>query len=98
MNNWTIKIANMDDIGRWLAFVKNVAHDFYDIDLPNDENYRSAIIKNIKRKTAIYVEESDKIIGGTIYSPNSNRIGWLAVDPMYRRRGIGTALVNRVCP
>jgi ribosomal protein S18 acetylase RimI-like enzyme len=29
-----------------------------------------------------------------IYSPNHNHISWLAVDPDYRRMGIGTALVN----
>jgi len=29
-----------------------------------------------------------------IYSPNQNHIGWLAVDPEYRRKGVGTALVK----
>jgi ribosomal protein S18 acetylase RimI-like enzyme len=90
---WIVKIAGMEDLNRWLTFVKKVTHDFYDIDLPNDENYKQAVIKNIKRETAIYVEDND-IIGGMIYSSNQNHITWLAVDPDYRRRGIGSALVE----
>jgi GNAT superfamily N-acetyltransferase len=93
-NNWIVKIAEIQDLNKWLSFAQRVTHDFYDIDLPNDENYKNAIIKNIKRHTAIYIEEENKIIGGMIFSPNQNRISWLAVDPKYRRKGIGTALVK----
>ena len=91
---WIVKIAELKDMDRWFNFVKYVIHDFYDIDLVNDQQHRNIIEKNIMRKTAIYVEEENKIIGGMIYSPNQNHIGWLAVDPQYRRRGIGTALVK----
>ena len=93
-NNWIVKVAEIGDMGRWFDFVKNVIHDFYDIDLVNDEHHRDIIEKNIRRKTAIYVEIEEKIIGGMIYSPNQNHIGWLAVDPKYRRKGVGTALVK----
>ena len=93
-NKWNVKIARIEDLNKWFKFVKNVIHDFYDIDLVNDESYKKAVEKNIKRKTAIYVEEKDKIIGGMLFSPNSNQIGWLAVDPDYRRKGIGTLLVK----
>ena len=91
-NHWIVKIAELNDMEKWFNFVKTVIHDFYDIDLINNENYRSIIEKNIKRKTAIFIENEAKIIGGMIYSPNSNHIGWLAVDPEYRRKG--TALVK----
>ena len=94
MENWVIKIATLNDCKKWFSFAKGVMHDFYDIDLPNDENYKNAIIKNIKRETAIYIEDNEKIVGGMIFSPNQNHIGWLAVDPKYIRKGIGTALVN----
>ena len=93
-NNWLVKIAELNDMKRWLNFVKTVLLDFYDIDLVNDKNYVNVIEKNINRKTAIYIENESKIIGGMTYSPNSNHIGWLAVDPEYRRKGVGTALVN----
>jgi GNAT superfamily N-acetyltransferase len=94
MSEWNVKVAVIEDMERWFDFVKNVIHDFYDIDLVNDQEHRAIIEKNINRKTAIYVEKNSKIIGGMIYSPNQNHIGWLAVAPEYRRRGIGTALVK----
>ena len=95
-NNWIVKIANHNDLDRWFKFVTNVTHDFYDIDLVNNANFRNVIIKNINRKTAIYVEHNGKIIGGMTYSPNSNHISWIAVDPRYRRRGIGSKLVKHM--
>ena len=91
---WIVKVASINDMDRWFIFVKNVIHDFYDIDLVNDQHHRNIIEKNIRRKTAVYVEKENQIIGGMIYSPNQNHIGWLAVAPQYRRRGIGTALVK----
>jgi len=91
---WIVKVAELSDMNRWFSFAKNVTHDFYDIDLVNNEHYRNIIEKNIKRKTAIYIEENNEIIGGMIYSPNQNHIGWLAVAPKYRRKGVGTALVK----
>jgi hypothetical protein len=57
---WIVKKANMDDINRWFDFVKTVLHDFYDIDLVNDRQHRNVVEKNIKRKTAIYVEKKKK--------------------------------------
>ena len=91
---WVVKIAEPNDMEKWFNFVKTVIHDFYDIDLINNEHYSDVIAKNIKRKTAVYIENDNRIIGGMIYSPNQNHIGWLAVDPKYRRKGIGTALVK----
>lgn len=54
------------------------------------------MIKNIKRGTAIYVEDISKhnipIIGAMTFSTNSNHISWLGVHPSYRRKGIATSL------
>ena len=44
----------------------------------------------------VYVEESsDKIFGYIIFRPDGHIVS-LAVDPMYRRKGIGTKLVEEV--
>ena len=44
----------------------------------------------------VYVEESsDKIFGYIIFRPDGHIIS-LAVDPVYRRKGIGTKLVEEV--
>jgi GNAT superfamily N-acetyltransferase len=92
--NWTVKTAGEADFERWMRFAAAVVEDFYGIDLPNDENYRGAILKNIRRGTAVYVERNGEIIGAMIYSPNRNHIGWLAVGRRERRRGVGPALVR----
>lgn len=92
--NWIVQVAQISDIDRWFSLVKSVEHDFHDVDLANDQNHRSIIIKNIIRGTAIYIENEDLIVGAMIYSPNQNHIGWIAVHPDYRRQGIGTALVG----
>lgn len=93
---WKVNIASEGDFERWLNFVKKVQHEFHGLDLYSDEKYKSAILKNINRGTAIYVEdnESSEIIGAMIYSPKSNHIGWIAVNTKHRRQGIGSALVN----
>jgi ribosomal protein S18 acetylase RimI-like enzyme len=93
-NKWKICIANVDDYNKWMQFASTVVNDFYNIDLPNDSNFCSVIMKNIKRGTALYVEEKGSIIGALVYSPNQNHIAWIAVHKDYRRRGVGTALVK----
>jgi ribosomal protein S18 acetylase RimI-like enzyme len=35
-----------------------------------------------------------KIMGAMTYSPKSNEIGWLAVYPSMRRKGVGRSLVE----
>ena len=97
-HNWLVKKALPEDLNRWLSFASTVTKDFYNIDLPNDEKYRFVMIKNITRKTAIYVEDEAKencpIIGAMTYSPNQNHISWLAVHPDYRNAGVASALMN----
>jgi ribosomal protein S18 acetylase RimI-like enzyme len=93
---WNVRIAGSLDFGRWMLFVKTVQHDFHGIDLFNDDKYRSAVIDNIKKSTAIYIENelTDEIIGAMLYSTKSNRINWIAVSPSHRREGIGTSLIE----
>lgn len=95
-----VKYANPEDIHRWLLFASKLKEDFYGLDLGKDKKYGDAVLKNIARKTAIYVEdekgEEKCIIGGMIYSRNQNHIGWLGVDSCFRRQGIATFLLNHM--
>ena len=74
--------------------------DFYNIDLAHDENFRTGMINNMKRGTAIYIQDSSKhnfpIIGAMTYSRNKNHISWLAVHPDYRRNGVASFLVKHM--
>ncbi len=93
---WDVKIADEHDFDRWIEFAKSVVSDFFEIDLPNDPTFRNGIVKNISRKTALYVEYQSIITGAMTYSPNTSQITWLAVHKDYRRMGIGTALVKHM--
>ncbi len=98
--NWVVKSASIDDVERWFIFASTVKEDFYNMDLANDENYRSSMIKNIERGTAIYIEDSSKhdspIIGAMTYSPNQNHIGWLAVHQDYRKKRVASLLMKHM--
>ena len=93
---WEIKIAQESDFERWMKFLALVQDEFHGLDLVNDSKHRDFVLKNIKRETAIFIEdpESNEIIGAMAYSTNSNHISWLAVLPKKRRLGIGSSLVN----
>ncbi|HYE10878.1 MAG TPA: GNAT family N-acetyltransferase [Patescibacteria group bacterium] len=94
---WLVKKAILKDADRWFLFASLVKEDFCGLDLSKDENYRAGMIKNINRGTAIYIEddlcEDHPIIGAMVFSPNQNNIGWLAVHPSYRRRGLASSLM-----
>jgi ribosomal protein S18 acetylase RimI-like enzyme len=81
-----------------LAFVESVQDEFHGLDLANDPSHRGAVVKNMKRETALYVSERDDgpIVGAVMYSPRSRHIGWLAVAKRCRRHGAGRALVEHV--
>lgn len=94
--SWEVKVASVKDWERWMTFVRTVQEEFHGIYLSGDANYWAAIEKNMKRSTAIYVEDdtTHEILGAMTYSPHSFHVGWLAVGPGHRRKGIGTALVR----
>lgn len=95
---WEVKTASINDSERWFAFTAIVQKDFCDMDLVGDENHRSGMMKNMSRGTAIYIEDNlhtvCPIIGAMTYSPNQNHIGWLAVHPDYRKKGVASALME----
>jgi ribosomal protein S18 acetylase RimI-like enzyme len=95
---WLVKKALKEDAGRWFVLASSVKEDFQGLDLSIDEDYRSGMMKNIMRGTAIYIEdelnEGCPIIGAMTFSPNQNHISWLAVHPNYRNKGVATSLMQ----
>ena len=79
-----------------MDFVVAVQDEFHGSDLVADEKHRSHIAKNIARNVAIYITDqvAARIIGAMTDSPNSSQIGWLAVHPGMRRKGVGSSLVE----
>jgi len=97
---WLVKKALPEDTDRWFSLAASVKEDFLGLDLSNDEKYRSGMIKNMIRGTAIYIEDDlhkeRLIIGGMTFSPNQNHISWLAVHPDYRNKGVASSLMYKM--
>ena len=94
-----IQIATRADIPGWLALASQVESLFGPmVDQPD---FHSALCKNIDRESAYCVREQDQsagapLIGGLFLSFREYHINWLAVDEQWRRRGIGTVLLEHV--
>jgi len=89
--------AEMDDINSWIKMINIVKDNFPGLDTDEDMNtYRQTVIKNIKRKTAICVKYKNDIIGVILFSYNSKSLSCMAVHPDHRRKGIASAMIERM--
>ena len=61
---------------------------------PSWQNSPEAIDRSRDRKRFIGAFNGDQCVGYLIYAVNVGRIAQMAVDPQYRRRGIGTVLLR----
>ena len=57
-------------------------------------DHRDAMERCIARNTALCACVEEEFAGGTAFSPKYGGIGFLAVRPEYRRRGIGSLLIR----
>ena len=99
-----VEIAHDRDYDRWIALAADVEPLFGP--LRDDPAFHRALLANIARGTAFCVREDDgppgtPLVGGLLFSPArpdrpEHRIGWLAVDRAWRRRGVGRRLVEHV--
>lgn len=92
--------ATPEDIPGWLDLAREV-EDLFGAPMASDPGFRAALEKNIQRGTAFCVREcwgppGTPLAGGMLWSPARNAIGWLSVAERYRRRGIGSALIEHL--
>jgi len=94
-----VQTAHPDDIPPWLALAAEVEPLFGP--MVSDPAYHAALRKNIDRGTAFCTRVDDgppgaPLMGGMLFSPYPPQyeIGWLAVAERWRRRGVGTMLVE----
>lgn len=86
-----IRPAAPADFPGWLEMAAAVRPDFPGMS-PSDHQY--VMKRCITRKTAFCACVRGVMAGGTAFSPTHGGIGFLAVRPEYRRRGIGALLVR----
>ena len=96
-----VQIATRADIPSWLELASQV--EFLFGPMVDQPDFQSALRKNIDRESAYCVREQDQsagapLMGGLFLSfrPPEYHIRWLSVDQQWRRRGIGTVLLEYV--
>jgi GNAT superfamily N-acetyltransferase len=96
-NKYELRFAEVDDFAQWVDFATIIRHEFRPLE--NDEGfeeYKQTVMKNINRKSAIYVKYENIIVGVLIFSFNQNCLGCMAVHPEHRKNGIASAMVKEM--
>jgi len=85
--------ARLEDLEDWMRMVSAIQSDFpgfaYD-------PYKNIVRKNIQRGTALCVRLNHRIVGVMLYSPNSKHLSFVGVDPMYRKQGIASMMMDEL--
>lgn len=94
-----VQIATRADIPGWLELASQV--EFVFGPMVDQPDFHRALRKNIDRESAYCVREQDRsagapLIGGLFLSFRESHINWLSVDQQWRRRGVGTVLLEHV--
>lgn len=96
MKAYMLKFAEIQDISAWMALVDIVKDNFPGLDSHDEINqYQLTLRKNIKRKTAICVKLSEKVVGLLLFSLKSNCLSCMAVHPDHRQSGIATEMIEK---
>ena len=94
---YSLSYAEMQDIDSWMKMIEIVRDNFPGLETTEAiDNYKQNVIKNIKRDTALCVKYGNEIVGVMIFSYNSNCISCMAVHPNHRRKGIASAMIEKM--
>lgn len=83
--------ASEADIDAWMALVALVRDAFPGLSL---SEYRENVRKAISGRRALCAKDGDMLLGVLVLSDQHNGIGFLAVHPEARGRGVASALVR----
>lgn len=82
-----IKLGTKSDIEDWMHLVEKVREVFPGLETEDAlKEHRNTVLDFMDRDSAICAKEQGRIIGVLLFSGESNRICFLAVDPEYRRQ------------
>jgi ribosomal protein S18 acetylase RimI-like enzyme len=94
---YQIKYATKDELNSWMELVHLVAWNFPGLESEEllDE-YKSTVIKNINRKSAICAVSKNTVIGVLLFSTKYNMLCCMAVHPDYRKKGIAKLMIEEM--
>ena len=91
-----VEYGTLRDIESWMELVGQVRWSFPGLETQEAlEEHRQTVLRFMGENRALCVKDKDKIIGVLLFSKKHNMICCLAVDPAYRRKGIGAALLKK---
>ncbi len=95
--NYYLCYAEEQDIPSWMALVRNLRDYFPGLETEESLiEYKTTLLKNVLRKTALCVKNGEELVGILLFSFNSNCLSCLAVHPAHRKKGIASAMIDRM--
>lgn len=92
-NPYVLQLAAYEDVDPWMDLVHTVKDNFPGLVM---DEYKKILEQNIGRQTALCVKYHDQIVGVLLFSIHSKCLSCMAVHPLHRKKGIGSALVERM--
>ena len=94
---YSLQIAQLIDVDLWMGMIEIIKDNFPGLKTKEElSGYRTTVIKNIKRETALCVKHDSEIVGVLLFSYNAQCLGCMAVHPHHRRNGMASAMVKQM--
>lgn len=90
---YILQFAAPEDLGKWMDMVNDVKDHFPGLII---DEYKITLEKNIGRRTALCVRYYGQIVGVLLFSVSNQCLSCMAVHPLHRKKGIGSALVEKM--
>lgn len=91
--SWNIRFAGMEDIPCWMELVKLVVDGFPNL---NEPEYIQELRQRISTRQALILKDGEVAIGIMIFSYKDGSIDFMGSHPLYRKKGIPKAFLDKV--
>lgn len=95
LSNIEFQLATMKNLESWMSLIEIVRWNFPGLETEEKlENYKQTVIKSINSNHAICATHGHIVVGALIFSTKLNMLCFMAVHPEYRRKKIGTKMIE----
>ncbi len=90
-----VKPGKQADLESWMTLVRDVRGNFPGLETEEAlEEHRQTVLRFMGKGQALCVKQGETVAGVLLFSVKHNMICCLAVSPVSRRQGIGSALLE----
>ena len=91
-----VEYGSTRDIESWMELVRLVSWNFPGLETNSAiEDHRKTVLRFMGENRALCVKDTNKVVGVLLLSKKHNMICCLAVAAEHRRKGIGSALLEK---